>query len=244
MVKAWFKVPFGRQELSSSPSRGSSSTARSSPGSSSADATSACSSGARRSAASSTGESASSTATAWTASRNDNDDLQLNARVTWQPFGDAKYSEGDFESTDRPLLAIAAQYENNTLPIAAAGGVAAHARERTITGGDIVFKYRGLFLFGELFDATNDRTNNLVSFENSGFNVQAGYFVIPKRLELAARYAGSTDADRDNDERTETGLAVGYSSTSIRTSCRPTTARSRTRRASRSALRLQYQIMF
>ena len=83
--------------------------------------------------------------------RNDNDDLQLNARVTWQPFGDVKYSEGDFDSTDKPLFAIAAQYESNEFPIAAAGATPAHAVDRTIVGGDVVFKYKGFFLFGELF---------------------------------------------------------------------------------------------
>lgn len=182
-----------------------------------------------------------------TVTRNDNDDLQLNARVTWQPFGDAKYSEGDFESTDRPLLAIAAQYENNTLPIAAAGGVAAHARERTITGGDIVFKYRGLFLFGELFDATNDRTNNLVSFDNSGYNLQAGYFVIPKRLELALRYAVlDPNADRDNDERTETGLAVGYffNKHPHKLQADYREIENKASKQKDRELRLQYQIMF
>ena len=146
-----------------------------------------------------------------TTTRNDNDDMQTNARLTWQPFGDVKYSEGDFESTDNLLFAVAAQYENNTLPIALAGTTPAHAREREILGADLVLKFHGLFVLGEYFDASNDRTAGLSSFDNTGLNLQAGYFIVPKTFEVAVRFSEvDPNKDRDNDKRTETGLALGY----------------------------------
>lgn len=145
-----------------------------------------------------------------TTSRNDNDDYQYNARLTFQPFGDVKYSEGDLESSDRPLFAIAGQYEINERPVAAAGTAPAHNTEREIVGADAVFKYKGFFLYGEWFDSTNDR-DLLADFDDGGFVAQAGYFVIPQKFELAARFAQiDPNNDRDDDEQEERGVAIGY----------------------------------
>jgi hypothetical protein len=146
-----------------------------------------------------------------TVSRNDNDDLQLNARLQWAPFGDPKYSEGDFDSSDRPLFAVAGNYEANEFPIAASGSTPAHADDRAIAGFDAVFKFKGFSLFGEYFDREHDRTAGLSDFDDSGFNVQAGYFVIAKKLEVALRFAEfDPNADRDDDVRSETGVAFSY----------------------------------
>jgi len=146
-----------------------------------------------------------------TVQRNDNDKYQTNARLTWQPFGDVKYSEGDFDSTDKPLFAIAGQYESNERPIAAAGTTPAHTADREIVGGDVVFKYKGFFLFAEVFDASTNRSGAVSDFDSDGFHAQAGYFIVPQKLEVALRLAElDPNSDRDDDEREETGLALGY----------------------------------
>lgn len=145
-----------------------------------------------------------------TVSRNDNDKYQVNGRVTWQPFGDVKYSEGDFESTDKPLLAIAGQYESNERPVAATSTSPADSAEREIVGADVVFKYKGLFAYGEFYDATTER-NVATDFDSSGYVAQVGYFVVPKKFEIALRIAElDPNSDRDDDERTENGIAFGY----------------------------------
>lgn len=182
-----------------------------------------------------------------TVTRNDNDDLQLNARLTWQPFGDVKYSEGDFDSTDKPLFAIAAQYESNEFPIAAAGTTPAHAADRTIVGGDVVFKFKGLFLFGELFQREQDRSNNLSDFDDEGFNVQAGYFIIPQKFEVALRI-GELDpnSDIDDNEREESGLALGYffnkHNNKLQADYRE--IEDKARNVTDKEIRVQYQIIF
>lgn len=145
-----------------------------------------------------------------TVSRNDNDKFQYNARLTWQPFGDVKYSEGDFDSTDRPLFALAGQYESNERAVAASGTTPADSADREIVGGDIVFKYRGLFVFGEFFDATTER-RVASDFDSDGFNAQIGYFIVPQKFEIAGRFAVlDPNSDRDDDEREERGIALGY----------------------------------
>ena len=141
-----------------------------------------------------------------TVSRNDNDKYQINARATWQPFGDVKYSEGDFESTTKPLFALSGQYESNDRH----GATTADDVDREIVGGDVVFKYKGFSAFAEIFQASNDR-EIAADFDSEGLIAQVGYFVIPKRLELAVRLSEiDPDTDRDNNERTETGFAIGY----------------------------------
>lgn len=137
---------------------------------------------------------------------NDNDKYQYNARVVFMPWGDPGYSEGDFESTDRPLLAVGAQLEHNNLH----GATNADDFKTRILGADLSFKYRGASLFAEYFDRRRD-PESAPTFDSDGFHVQGGYFVVRDRFEVAARYAwfDPTSAIADND-RTEVGGAVNY----------------------------------
>jgi hypothetical protein len=146
-----------------------------------------------------------------TVSRNDNDDLQLDARLQWAPLGDPKYSEGDFDSTDRPLFAVAAGYEASLREVAASGSTVAHQNDQDVAAFDAVFKYKGFSVFGEMFDRENDRNEGLSDFDDEGYTLQAGYFVIPRRFEVALRIAEfDPDSDSGDDERTENGVAVGW----------------------------------
>ncbi len=146
-----------------------------------------------------------------TVSRNDNDKYQTNARLTFQPFGDVKYSEGDFESSSKPLFAVAANYESNERPVAASGSTPAHTADREIVGGDVVFKYKGFFLFGEIFDASTERSGAVSDFDHDGWHAQAGYFVIPQKFEVAVRMAElDPNAGVSNNEREERGVVLGY----------------------------------
>jgi len=140
-----------------------------------------------------------------TATSNDNDAYQYNARLTWQPFGDVKYSETDFDSKEEPLFAIAAQYESND-KFGATSGV---DTDREIVGADVAFKYKGLFAFAEYFDATVDRETG-AGFDQEGLHAQVGYR-FAKSYDVALRYAAwdPSKSIPDND-RIETGIAFGY----------------------------------
>jgi hypothetical protein len=135
---------------------------------------------------------------------NDNDRYQYNARLMFQPFGEVKYSEGDFESADRPLLALAGVFESNDLH----GATNADDFDTRILGADAVFKYRGLSAFAEYFSRRRV-PEQAAAFHSDGFHVQAGYFVVRNRLEVAGRYArfDPSDAIPDNDQE-EIGAAV------------------------------------
>lgn len=177
-------------------------------------------------------------------STNDNDKYQYDARVTFQPWGDVKYSEGDFESTDRPLLAVAGQYESND----AQGTTTGNDRDREIVGGDVVFKYKGLFAYGEIYQASNDPETG-IDFDSSGYTAQVGYFIVPKKLEVAARISEiDPNDDADDNEREETGIALGYywnkHNHKIQADYRQIEDLARAGQPKDKEVRLQYQIIF
>lgn len=146
-----------------------------------------------------------------TTSRNDNDDLQLNARLQWAPFGDPKYSESDFDSAGTLLFAIAGEYEESTREVAAAGTTPAHQNDQEITGFDAVLKFKGFSLFGEVFDRENVRTGTISDFDDEGYTLQAGYFVIPNKFEIALRVSEfDPNSAVGSNERTEDGVAFNY----------------------------------
>jgi phosphate-selective porin OprO/OprP len=138
---------------------------------------------------------------------NENTKFQYNARVAFEPWGSVGKSEGDFESKDHPLVAVAAQFENNNL-FGATGGLGGQGPsdlDTTIFGGDLVFKFKGFSLFGEYFHRSR-RPEQGETYQSPGYNIQAGYFLVRNRLEVAFRYAGWDPTSLiDGNDRTEIG---------------------------------------
>ena len=161
------------------------------------------------------------------------------ARLVFNPFGEMRYSEADLENTPSPLLSLGADYFANTLkrngnttfldtttstpPYAGTAGWLGKAATGTAIfdntekvdvgtyGFDAAFKWRGFSAQGEYFGGkaegqTQDRTVN-----SRGYYGQAGYFLLPKKLEVAARYS-CVDPNRDinQDLQVEVTGAVSY----------------------------------
>jgi phosphate-selective porin len=137
---------------------------------------------------------------------NDNDKLQWNARLTFQPFGDVGYSEGDFESKDGPLLAVEGELQHNDQH-----GVtnANDFRDRTF-GLNAVLKWRGLSVFAEHF--WRQRTPETgAAFDSNGYIAQAGFFLVGRRLEVATRYAAWDPSNAvAGNVLSEWGAALNY----------------------------------
>jgi phosphate-selective porin OprO and OprP len=138
---------------------------------------------------------------------NDNAKYQYDAVVTYSPWGDVKYLEGDFESKDHPLVAVGAEFERNDQTYS----TNANNLSWTTFGGLMIFKYRGFSAFGEVFDRKRTPQDQGPSFHSNGWHAQAGYFVVRNKVELALRYAAwdPTDQLPGNDQK-ETGGAVSY----------------------------------
>jgi hypothetical protein len=150
---------------------------------------------------------------------NDNSKFQYNARVVFEPWGSVGYSESDFESSDKPLVAVAGQFEQNNL--AYTSNVSDNLKT-TMLGADVVFKYRGFSIWAEYL--ARDRTPQPVGsvdpsqsffstakFNSNGWHGQAGYFLKRNVLEVALRYATYDPTDRvPGNDRTEVGGALNY----------------------------------
>jgi len=156
-----------------------------------------------------------------TRSANDNDKYQYNARVVWQPNGvaplgtysGALQSESDFESTDKPLFALAGNFESNDK----FNATTSTDTKDTIWGGDLIFKYKRLFATAAYFnkEATPEGATAGTEgpkFKDKGWYVQAGYLLNSKRTwEVAFRYTQTDPSDlKSGDDRSEIGGALNY----------------------------------
>lgn len=121
-------------------------------------------------------------------------------------LGDYKYSESDVEYTEETALGLGVAYaldsrgnafENGTIP---ANIRASHG---TI---DLFLRSHGFFALGQ---GVLSRAHQGTKFSNFGFNAQAGYFIIPKKLEVAAR-AGSAIFSNAIPNQYEYGACLGY----------------------------------
>jgi phosphate-selective porin OprO and OprP len=152
---------------------------------------------------------------------NDNTKLQYNARLSVEPLGKVTYSESAFEGWDKPLLAIAGQFENNDL----SGSTNLTDLNTTILSADVVYKYKGFSLFGEYFNrkrkpeaisGTSNATSGAAAqsggtYNSNGYNFQAGYFLKRDKVEVAFRFAGYDPADNiASNDRKETGGVLNY----------------------------------
>jgi phosphate-selective porin OprO/OprP len=153
---------------------------------------------------------------------NDNSKFQFDTRVQFQPFGDLRYSEADFESRDKPLIGFAAQYDQNdyanTVTTAPPGACpcAAGNFKRQIWGGDVAFKFKGIYLMAEYFDRkiTPHGSATAVEFKSNGYNLEGGYLIggpVKGKWEIAGRYAtfDPTKKVGDND-RSETAIGLNW----------------------------------
>jgi phosphate-selective porin OprO/OprP len=78
---------------------------------------------------------------------------------------------------------------------------------------DAAFKWMGIAVQGEYIDAKAKGKATSKELKSNGFYVQGGYTVLPKTLELVARYSAldpNTDSAVTHDKRTEIAGGVNY----------------------------------
>ncbi|HET8644675.1 MAG TPA: porin [Vicinamibacteria bacterium] len=151
-----------------------------------------------------------------TRTTNDNDTFQWNARVMLQPNGQVPlgqglgnsgplFSEGDFESTDKPIWAVAVNYERNDFHRTTSN---IDLRD-DVWGFDGLFKFKGVFLTAEYYLREREPEppasgGTAASFDSDGWFVQGGYaFGARRQWELAGRYGSfdPTSLTAGNDQR-------------------------------------------
>jgi len=144
-----------------------------------------------------------------TRSANDNAKYLWAARVQLAPNGDPGYSEGDFQSRDKLLWAVAGSFQKNDLRFTTTN----NDLDNTTWGADVVFKYKGLYLTGESF-WRKSKPETGSEFDDKGWFAQGGYLFggpTKGKWEVAFRYGQFDPTDLvSNNKQKETGGAISY----------------------------------
>jgi hypothetical protein len=133
---------------------------------------------------------------------NDNNSMQINARLMWQPNGSqvlnqrawvtgALYSESDFESTTVPIYAIAVQYEHQDNFKTTTGTT---DLKWNAYGVDGIFKFKGFSVNG-MYTMQKRESEASVKSDSPGGFIQGGYLFSRRRFEVGLRY-GTFDPSR------------------------------------------------
>jgi phosphate-selective porin OprO/OprP len=156
-----------------------------------------------------------------TQTANDNAKYLWSARVMWQPNNATRMNqwasgvlltEGDLDSTDKPLFAVAA----NVLDNDRFNATTATDLKDFQWSGDYIFKYRGFGSVGE-YHHRRSTPETGARFNDKGLLLQASYAIkAPKRgpaafWEVAGRYVKIDPSSlRSGDDREEIGVALNY----------------------------------
>jgi phosphate-selective porin len=163
--------------------------------------------------------------------------LAYLAHVSINPLGAFPYAEGDPQFSEKPLFTVGGSYYYNLLNAIRTGAVTAfeatnNGYANTTTGWlgrntavfqasekvdvdsfvvDMAFKWMGAFAQAEYFWGQAAGQVSNIHVNAQGYYVQAGYTVLPKRLELAMRYSYlDPNWNLTNNLQTEVIGAVSY----------------------------------
>ncbi len=107
------------------------------------------------------------------------------ANVRWDALGEMNVlEEGDIDGTDGVALNFGAAYAYSQTTDDTAGQI-----DRQSVSVDGNLKASGASLHSEIFWTRYDPEDSTTSVEPAGAYIQGGYFVLPKELEVAGRYA-------------------------------------------------------
>jgi phosphate-selective porin OprO/OprP len=156
------------------------------------------------------------------------------AHLQVNPLGAFGYAEGDPQFSKKPLVTVGSSFYRNTLKKTAAGtfettnngyanatngwlGKSAStfdATEKVDINSfviDTAFKWMGAFAQAEYFWGQGDGQISNSTVRAQGYYVQAGYCIIPTKLEAAVRYSYlDPNRDRSNNLQTEVIGALSY----------------------------------
>jgi hypothetical protein len=149
---------------------------------------------------------------------NNENSPRWTGRVVWNPFGEFGYSEGDFESAEKGFLAsLGANFTFVSEHLNSAGALS--DKDLGTAGVEAAIKVAGLYVVGELFSRTTNPEAPVDDFEDLGFYAQAGYFVVPKTVEIGVRFsqisfdeatAGLNGAGADVEDVREVSAVAGW----------------------------------
>jgi phosphate-selective porin OprO/OprP len=110
--------------------------------------------------------------------------------VRWNPVGKMNaFQEGDIDWTEDLAVSLGASYGYLDSKNSVAADLPLESFSQDLVAVDAGMKYRGWSVNAELFSDSLSAEEVGADAEPHGFYVQAGFFVEPKTLEVAARYS-------------------------------------------------------
>lgn len=136
-----------------------------------------------------------------TAAKSENNKFLFAGRIDFHPFGTMKLSQSYLEDLEHVLLGIGINFiTSDDSPSGGHTPGTAQIKKSSVFGGDAALKFKGFagtfeylhrgFSWWDVTDRVNDAAQDT-------FTVQGGYMIIPKKVELAARFE-FLDFDKDN----------------------------------------------
>lgn len=159
--------------------------------------------------------------------QNDNNEHLYIARVSWNPFGAYGKGIGEMESdlawSEKPKAHLSAAIAfdgaaDETIDLKRVGEITAKEVDRTSIVAEYGLKYKGFSTNAEAYwrkydgiDTSVIDTNPSTKVIDRGFFVQGGYFLIPKKFEIAGRYSlVDFDNQRTTDALRETAFGLNW----------------------------------
>ena len=135
-------------------------------------------------------------------------------RVIYDPFGEYKLIESAVDDPQNNVLHFGLAYRGGEVPRGLSSpGVFEDLNNETAVGVEVAWKLKRFFAMGEYFMQSDEQANPTVGpdVDANGFHVQLGAFVVPKRHELALRYAVvEPDESVADAKQTEARLVYGW----------------------------------
>lgn len=137
---------------------------------------------------------------------NRNQSLMAGVRLEYPILGEYKASESDVDDSQEHNLGIGVAYAFNELGSAFVNGTVPAGAKLSLGTVDFGYKYKGFSFQGA---GMLSRSHDLAKLTNWGYNAQAGYFIIPKKFEVALRGAGTVFSDAIPNQY-EYAVALNY----------------------------------
>ena len=151
--------------------------------------------------------------------RQDDQGFLYAGRVYWNPLGEYKLAESAIENPEKAQLHIGLGYRTGEAVrggdvIEDIGTVFQDPDNQSAANLELAWKWGRFFATGEYFSMTDEQENPLPALadvDSDGWHAQAGVMLIPKVLEVGARYAViDHNTDLDDTSTSEARLVVGY----------------------------------
>jgi len=141
----------------------------------------------------------------------DNTELLYMARAVFNPLGPVPFQESDVGWTESPRLSVGAAGSFNAVELPGATETdPSVSADRYAAGGEIAFYWQGLFATAEGYWRRDAAEGGGEKDELGGY-AQAGYFLVPRHLEVGARGAVMReDMDESGADLWEAGGVVSW----------------------------------